>query len=60
MKEILKYDIAEKSPWYPNKASMKIVLGNNKTQEVNGNFIIANGNKGFAIKGKHSQLLVKK
>ena len=60
MKEILKYDIVEKSPWYPNKASMKIVLGNNKTQEVNGNFIIANGNKGFTIKGKHSQLLIKK
>ena len=60
IKEKLKYDITEKSPWYPNKPSMKIVLGDKKTQEVNGNFIIANGNNGFAIKGKYSQLLVKK
>ena len=39
---------------------MKIVLGENKTQEVNGNFIIANENNAFTIKGKYSQLFVKK
>ena len=60
VKEKLKYDITEKSPMYSNKPSLKIIFGDKKKQEVNGNFIITNENNGFTIKGKYSQLLVKK
>ena len=56
----LKYNVNEKSPWFPEKPSLKIVMGENKTQELNGNFSIANNNKSFAVRGKYSQLRIKK
>ncbi|MAD97358.1 MAG: hypothetical protein CMB99_08540 [Flavobacteriaceae bacterium] len=55
----LNFDIGKKSPLFPEKAALKMTLGDNKRKEINGNFLINSSDKNFVIKGKYSQLVLK-
>ena len=56
----LVYVIGDKSPKFPNKASMKFNIFDIKEEDLNGNFIVKTKDESLLIKGKYSQLKIKK
>ena len=58
--ERLSYNIDGKSPQFPNKPSMKVNLKKPNTKSINGSFVIASNDKNLVIKGKYTQLSIKK
>lgn len=56
----LNYVVGNKSSNYPDKAALKIVYGKEKSKEINGNFMINSEGNQFLIRGKYSQISIKK
>jgi len=51
--------IGDKSPEFPNKATMKLNVLDLKSKDINGNFIVKTKDDSFLIQGKYSQLTLK-
>ncbi len=52
-------NIDEKSPLFPNKASLKFDILNPNKKDINGNYIIKTKDGTFIIEGKYSQISLK-
>ena len=60
VKKVLNYNIGDKSPMHLNKPSMKFNINDSSKKDINGSFLIQSSDKSIVIKGKYSQITVRK